>query len=270
MTSCSSGADLRVFDITVVSGERLYGRVIDHSRNARRNFGVLCVWKGETTFCRDFGGKVTVAAGQLAVISKNEKYTMKYTAPCTSFVVVNFDMHDDRGDMIALFDGISAFDVCDEATERLARTMKKFELCGAQRDPLTELRKRELAYRMLGNLYVLKAQRAVRDEGDAQILGGVRLLEETYLENLPINAYAEASHVSVNTFRRAFQKQFGLSPLKYRNRLRIDRARELLSEGDLTVREAAYAAGFDNIGYFCRYYRRETGETPSETKRKNR
>ena len=79
--------------------------------------------------------------------------------------------------------------------------------------------------------------------------------------------YAEASHVSVNTFRNLFQKQFGMSPLKYRNYLRIERAKELLCEGSFTVAEVAYASGFENIGYFCRYYRQITGESPSETKK---
>ena len=93
------------------------------------------------------------------------------------------------------------------------------------------------------------------------------MLEQTYLENLPIEKYAAVSHVSVNTFRSLFQKQFGTSPLKYRNSLRIERAKELLNEGGFTVAEVAYASGFENIGYFCRYYRRITGESPGETKR---
>jgi transcriptional regulator GlxA family with amidase domain len=50
--------------------------------------------------------------------------------------------------------------------------------------------------------------------------------------------------------------------------LRIERARELLSDGSLTVAEVAYASGFENIGYFCRYYRRITGEAPGDTKKR--
>ena len=45
-------------------------------------------------------------------------------------------------------------------------------------------------------------------------------------------------------------------------------AREEL-EGEFTVAEVAYASGFENIGYFCRYYRHITGETPGETKKRN-
>lgn len=63
-----------------------------------------------------------------------------------------------------------------------------------------------------------------------------------------------------------FKKHYGASPVQYRNRLRLERARELLREGGYTVFEAAYAVGFENLGYFCRYYKRVMGETPSESR----
>jgi two-component system response regulator YesN len=49
----------------------------------------------------------------------------------------------------------------------------------------------------------------------------------------------------------------------------MDRARALLYEGSFTVAEVTYAVGFENVGYFCRYYRQTFGETPTETKRNN-
>ena len=125
----------------------------------------------------------------------------------------------------------------------------------------------ELMYRLLGLIYAARNSPAVGERSAARIAHGVHLLEQTYLENLPVSDYAKACHVSVSTFRSLFQKQFGVSPLRYRNRLRIERARELLEEGGFTVTEAAYASGFENIGYFCRYYRLLTGESPGETKK---
>ena len=79
-------------------------------------------------------------------------------------------------------------------------------------------------------------------------------------------AFAEASGISISLFRALFSKQFGMSPVQYRNRLRIDRAAVILSEGSCTVSEAAYACGFENIGYFCRCYKKFMEETPMETK----
>jgi two-component system response regulator YesN len=124
-------------------------------------------------------------------------------------------------------------------------------------------------YCLLGLIY--KGETHLTKDGtvDSRISRGVSLLEQTYLENLPIEQYAKTSNVSVNTFRRIFEKCFGMSPIKYRNLMRMDRARALLYEGSFTVAEVTYAVGFENVGYFCRYYRQTFGETPTETKRNN-
>lgn len=259
--------DLHFFDISIVSGIRPYGRLVDHSSCGRKNNGILFVWEGEATFFNEQKEVLVVSNGELAFLPKHKKYRLEYTAPSTTFVVVNFDLCDKSNRDVALFEDMILV-ARDDATHRISRIMTNFELCSASKTSETTLRKKELMYRLIGTIYASKFSLAMRSEINKQIADGVHLLEQTYLENQPISEYAAASHVSVNTFRSLFQKEFGISPLKYRNHLRIERARELLSEGGFTVAEVAYASGFENIGYFCRYYRQIVGETPGETKRK--
>ena len=104
------------------------------------------------------------------------------------------------------------------------------------------------------------------EKKDRQIFAGASMLQSTYLENIPITQFARASNMSISSFRDTFTKKYGISPIQYRNRLRIERAAAILKEGSCTVAEAAYASGFENIGYFCRYYKKITGETPSQTR----
>ena len=54
--------------------------------------------------------------------------------------------------------------------------------------------------------------------------------------------------------------------MQYRNRLRLRRARQLLEDGNCTVTEAAFASGFENLGYFCRSYKKLPGQPPYSTK----
>ena len=259
--------DLRISEISVVSGIRYCGRTVDYSNRGRKTSGILFVWEGEATFDIDKNEQLRISDGELAFIPKGKRYTVKYTAPSTTFVVVNFNIYGkDNGDAV-IFDDIIML-AKDDSAQRIARTMASFELCNTSKTVDAVLRKKELMYRLLGIVNSSRFCLTAGNERFSQITDGARLLEQTYLENLPIEKYAEVSHVSVNTFRSVFQKQFGMSPLKYRNFLRIERAKELLSEGGFTVAEVAYASGFENIGYFCRYYRQVVGESPSETKRK--
>ena len=260
--------DLHISGISVISGIRPRGRTIDNSSRGRENNGILYVWTGEATFYMDRGKTVVVRNGEVVFLPNQKKYRMEYTAESTTFVVVNFDLLDKNNGEASLFDDITVL-TKDDMTLRIAKIMMNFELCSVSKTASATLRKKELMYRLLGVIYASESCLPTRGESNPQIADGVRLLEQTYLENLPVSQYAEASHVSENTFRSLFQKQIGMSPLKYRNHLRIERAKELLREGGFTVAEVAYASGFENIGYFCRYYRQITGESPSETKKRN-
>lgn len=259
--------DLHISDISVISGIRPRGRMIDHSCHGRENNGILYVWKGEATFYTDREKTVVVRDGEVSFLPKQKKYKMEYTAESTTFVVVNFDVFGKSNAEVSLFENITLL-TKDDMTHRIAKIMMSFELCSVSKTVDAALRKKELMYRLLGTIYASNSRLSTKSETDSRISEGIQLLERTYLENLPVAQYAEASHVSENTFRSLFQKQIGMSPLKYRNHLRIERAKELLREGGFTVAEVAYASGFENIGYFCRYYRQITGESPSETKKR--
>ena len=267
LTNNLSLDDRRISGITVISGVRARNRTVDHSCNGRTKNGILFVWSGEATFYTERRKALVVSDGELAFLPRNKKYRMEYSAERTTFVVVNFDLFDENNRESVLFDDITLL-ARDDATHRIARTMMNFELCGSSKTVTAVLRKKELMYRLLGMIFSASYGTVSENDHHSQITAGVQLLEQTYLENLPIAHYAEESHVSVSTFRNLFQKQFGMSPLKYRNYLRSERAKELLGEGGFTVAEAAYASGFENIGYFCKYYRQITGESPGETKRK--
>ena len=48
---------------------------------------------------------------------------------------------------------------------------------------------------------------------------------------------------------------------------RVDYSRKLLLESNLTVREVAFASGFNDPNYFTRFFQQKTGMTPSHFRR---
>jgi AraC-like DNA-binding protein len=73
-----------------------------------------------------------------------------------------------------------------------------------------------------------------------------------------------ASQVAMSPFlfARVFRELIGLPPHKYLVRLRLERARTLLQSG-MSVTDACYAAGFNNLSHFTRTFRRHFGCVPS-------
>ncbi|MFT8929091.1 MAG: helix-turn-helix transcriptional regulator [Sporolactobacillus sp.] len=66
---------------------------------------------------------------------------------------------------------------------------------------------------------------------------------------------------------RVFKALTGKSTTEYVNALRLEHAARLLKSG-MTVTEAAFSSGFDNLNYFSRRFRRDYGITPSAFKNK--
>lgn len=257
--------DVLITDISVISGIRPSGLAVDKSSRGRKSCGFLYVWDGEATFYVDGASQIVLHSKELLFLPKNKKYKMKYTAPATTFVLVNFDMVNAEGEEISFWDDIT-FLARDDDYNGIARIMADFEVSSASKTAKDSFRKKELLYRLLGLISDSTQFHLSARASCSKISEGVRLLQQTYLENLPISRFSDACHININTFRNLFNKQFGMSPVKYRNQLRVQRARELLREGLFTVSEVSYASGFDNVGYFCRYYRKITGESPSDTK----
>lgn len=254
--------------ISVISGTRPAGRQVEQGINGRSFYGFLYIWEGRADFFQADGKEIIATSGDLVFLPKGKRYKMRYTAPQTTFVLVNFDLTREEGREVLYWEDIQTISN-DSGHFGIAKVMTRFEQCSASKNATSLFRRKELFFRLLGTVFaspdVLSPERE-----DSAIIEGVRLLEQTYLEDLPISTFAEASHIGINRFRALFRAQFGISPVKYRNRLRIERARELLSEPDVTILEVAYACGFENVGYFCRAYRQETGERPGETKKRNR
>ena len=252
-------------DVRVISGVRSTGRSVSCS-NGRLTNGVFFIRFGEAIFREESGRNTTVRPGELIFIPRKTRYTMEYVAPETHFILANFNTMTERGEPTIIFDGIRAI-AADDELKRIEKIMTSLEMCGKSRDASAYMRKKELLYRLFGHISK-SAPIAEFDAALARIFDGVRLLEETYLEDLPIATFAEACHFSLNSFRRHFFKCFGTSPVKYRNEMRIKRAMELLAMGEFTVSEVAYACAFENVGYFCRYYFKVTGEKPSDTQKR--
>lgn len=66
-----------------------------------------------------------------------------------------------------------------------------------------------------------------------------------------------------------FKEKFGITPYKYILRKRVNASKYLLSETNSSIREIAQVLGFENSHYFSSFFKKETGITPSEFRKKN-
>ena len=70
------------------------------------------------------------------------------------------------------------------------------------------------------------------------------------------------AHVSKTTLIDLFKELYGTTPIRYLNNLRMEKARELLANSDLSIGEISELVGFQSIHYFSRSFKEREGCTP--------
>ncbi len=81
---------------------------------------------------------------------------------------------------------------------------------------------------------------------------------------------ARSLYISREYLRQLFRKRFGVSPLEYLLRRRIDAACQMLSFSDLPVGTIGLRCGFESPYYFSRMFKKLTGQPPSTWRRARR
>ena len=89
-------------------------------------------------------------------------------------------------------------------------------------------------------------------------------IHEHIAEEIDVKELADVASVTKTYFIRLFKQEFGLSPIQYINKKKVERAQLLLFTTDSSVKEVAYKLGFSDHSYFIRLFRKITGITPQE------
>ncbi|MFO0565197.1 MAG: AraC family transcriptional regulator [Polyangiaceae bacterium] len=97
---------------------------------------------------------------------------------------------------------------------------------------------------------------------DPRLAAALGVIERSYAEPISVDELARAAGISRFHFSRMFRDAMGTSPYRHLQRVRIEKARELLASG-IGVTEAALSVGFRDLGRFARAFRAEVGCAPS-------
>ena len=89
-------------------------------------------------------------------------------------------------------------------------------------------------------------------------------------EEWPVRRLARVSGVSEAHFARSFKEAFGLPPHRYLLTRRVERAKALLRETNLSITEIAFQTGWGSLGTFGRTFRDITGENPGSIRERER
>jgi len=93
-------------------------------------------------------------------------------------------------------------------------------------------------------------------------------LHENYQEDITMEQAAEYVNLSPFYFSKMFKLHSGETFSDYLTRLRIDQAKRLIANQDLSLKEICFKVGYKDPNYFSRVFKKVTGLTPTEYRQK--
>ncbi|MBE7026263.1 MAG: AraC family transcriptional regulator [Ruminococcaceae bacterium] len=96
----------------------------------------------------------------------------------------------------------------------------------------------------------------------------INFINESDLSDISLEMLCERFHFSKNHFINIFKKQFGVTPTKYINSLKIKQAKYLLEVTSDTLDDIAQKSGFHHYSHFYKLFCRETGLSPAQWRKK--
>lgn len=97
-------------------------------------------------------------------------------------------------------------------------------------------------------------------ENDPVIAIAMEYIRDNYARNIPVSEYAAVCHLSESHFRRRFRAAAGVSPIEFRDSIRFEETKRMITRG-MPADEASEKNGFCDAGYMRKLYRKRTGKS---------
>jgi len=105
----------------------------------------------------------------------------------------------------------------------------------------------------------------VKQRTNERITACNRWLEQHLDHKLDLSSLAELVGCAPHYLSRQYKRSTGLTLKQQHRKLRIEKAAELLAQGDYNVTEAAMEVGYNSLSHFSKAFFEETGKLPSNS-----
>ena len=153
--------------------------------------------------------------------------------------------------------GIGISDLVD-GRESPYHIIQKYETIGDLKDWLLQLYRK--VAKMSGEMNVAEMADPVSDITRKAI----DYVRRHYQNDLSLADAAGDAGVSPSYLSRLFKEECGIGFAEYLNRFRVERAKRLIADGEMKLKEIVNNVGFNNYNYFFKVFKEITGMTPSE------
>lgn len=119
-------------------------------------------------------------------------------------------------------------------------------------------------------LTISESKNKAIEKKEMQIIEQAKIImNENIFTDIDAQSIASMLNVSYSTFRMNFKKHTGLSPAKYINDLRLNKAKEMLTETSNSIKEISYLLQFSSSNHFSSIFKKASGVSPKDYRSMN-
>ena len=85
-------------------------------------------------------------------------------------------------------------------------------------------------------------------------------------KDISLDDVSKVVNISPYYFSKIFKEESGLNFIEYLTNIRIDKAKNLLENSNLSIKEICVSCGYSDPNYFSRSFKKNVGVTPTEYK----
>ncbi|MGE4444928.1 MAG: AraC family transcriptional regulator [Candidatus Altimarinota bacterium] len=105
-----------------------------------------------------------------------------------------------------------------------------------------------------------------KSSNEAKISRSLKLIHSNLEKSYTVDELARKENMSVASFHNHFKKITAHSPHQYIKKIRLNKAKNLISQNNLNINEVAIKVGYENASQFSKEFKKYFGYPPKETK----
>lgn len=246
----------------VVRTYMLLGRVIPQNKK-RHSDCFVCIYSGRAIYYFSTH-TITVSAGDILYIAKGSTYCYDVLSERYEYIYVDFDFLFPSNmygisERFSMKNNITFFQAL---FERLNHRWH-FKAPGSHEQCFSDF------YQIYAKLvWTAKAQYASVESRAFSEMAAAYIEKNCTNPQFKITQVAQAMGCSEVHLRRSFRRDFGMAPVDYVQRLKLEKALSLLHQTDYLISQIAEMVGYQNAYYFSSAFHRIVGCTPTEYRRR--
>lgn len=212
---------------------------------------------GEKQYRFSDGNIMNVGEGEVFYLPRFSSYEVKSQSQHTTCIAINFGISEDIT--------FSPFTIKPRNSAELCGLFQNAEHLWTQRKDLYNLKCKSILYDILAKTCAELRRSYYPQSQVLKIKPAIDYIAENYTHGkISVGELSSLCGVSRVYLARLFTEIYGESPMKYISRLKIERAKELITAGEVSIASVAELCGFEDNAYFSRDFKKIVGMSPTE------